>query len=170
MNGDTKLPAGLQEKIQQAAQEKQDAAQANAIPFPGALRDAFSPEQNIQVGQYTVRPFYELDFEVLQMVDHPLARMALGGDKFGEKLQDLRGRYAWVACWLLTHSLDEVDEVSQKGAESVLAASRREFGRKQLGDVLEVSKAVLEQFGRYFATVVGLVPAEEEEGKQSKKA
>lgn len=169
MNGDIIEPPGLREKIQQAQQEKQFIAEANAVPFPGALADAFSPQQDIKVGKYVVRPFYDLDFEVLQMVGHPLAKMALGGDQYGEKLQDLRGQNAWVACWLLTHDVDEVDEVSAKGPEYVLKASRREFGRLQLGGLLELSKAVLEQFGRYFSTVVGLVAADAEDSA-SKKA
>ena len=172
MNGDTEI-RGLQEKIQQAQQEKQVIAQANSTPFPGALGQAFSPCQDIIVKgngfSHKVRPFYELDFEVMQMCDHPLAKMALGGEQYGEKLQDLRGHHAWVACWLLTHDVDEVDEVSAKGRESVLKAARREFGRKQLGEVLEVSKAVLEQFTRYFNTVIGVVAPDADEGG-SKKA
>ena len=144
MNGDMNIP-GLQEKIEQAQQEKQVVAQANATPLPGALRDAFSPCQDITVSvgdkEYKVRPFYDLDFEVMQMCEHPLAKMAMGGEQYGDSLKDLRGHHAWVACWLLTHDLDEVDEVSAKGKEAVLKASRREFSRKQLGEILEVSKA-----------------------------
>lgn len=169
MNGEHNLPTGLVEKIEQAKQDREIAAQANATPLPGALRDAFSPQQDIVVGKYKVRPFYDLDFEILQMVDHPLARMALGGDKYGEKIQDLRGQSAWVACWLLTHDVDEVDTIAQNGKEAVQKAARKEFGRLQLGGLLEISKAVLEQFGRYFSTVVGLVPSEQE-GEPTKKA
>lgn len=163
------LPQGLLEKIEQAKQEKEILAQANSTPMPGALRDAFSPQQDIIVGKYSVRPFYDLDFEILQQIDHPLAKMALGGERYGEKIQDLRGQSAWAACWLLTHSVDEVDEMSANGHEAVLKASRKEFSRLQLGGLLEISKAVLEQFGRYFSTVVGLVPTETEEGNSSKK-
>lgn len=169
MNGEHNLPTGLVEKIEQAKQDREIAAQANATPLPGALRDAFSPQQDIVVGKYKVRPFYDLDFEILQMVDHPLARMALGGDKYGEKIQDLRGQSAWVACWLLTHDVDEVDTIAQNGKEAVQKVARKEFGRLQLGGLLEISKAVLEQFGRYFSTVVGLVPSEQE-GEPTKKA
>jgi hypothetical protein len=164
------LPKGLLEKIEQAKQDKEIIAQANSVPLPGALRDAFFPQQNIVVGKYVVRPFYDLDFEILQQIDHPLAKMAMGGSKFGDKIQDLRGQSAWAVCWLLTHSVDEVDELSANGPEAVLKASRKEFSRLQLGGLLEISKAVLEQFGRYFSTVVGLVPAETEEGSSSKKA
>lgn len=168
MNGEHNLPAGLVEKIEQAKAEKEVVAIANAVPLPGALRDAFSPQQDIVVSKYKVRPFYDIDFEILQMCEHPLAKMALGGEKYGEKIQDLRGQSAWLACWLLTHDVDEVDEVAQGGKEAVQKAARREFSRLQLGGLLEISKAVLEQFGRYFATVVGLVPAETE--GESKKA
>lgn len=154
MNGD--ITPDFQAKIEAAAKEKAIAAQANSTPLPGALRDAFSPQQDIVVGKYKVRPFYEIDFEILQMCDHPLAKMALGGEKYGEKLQDLRGQVAWTACWLLTHDVDEVDEISAKGVEAVQKAARREFGRLQLGGVIEISKAVIEQYVRYFSTVIGL--------------
>jgi hypothetical protein len=171
MTGDNhNLPKGLLEKIEQAKQEKEVIAQANSVPLPGALRDAFSPQQDIVVGKYSVRAFYDLDFEILQQIDHPLAKMAMGGDRFGEKFEDLRGQSAWSVCWLLTHSIDEVDDIASNGPEAVLKASRKEFSRLQLGGLLEISKAVLEQFSRYFSTVVGLIPSETEEGSSSKKA
>lgn len=154
MNGEHNLPPGLVEKIEQSRRENEVAGIANAIPLPGALRDAFSPQQNIDVGKYKVRPFLDMDFEVLQLCEHPLAKMAMGGEKYGEKIQDLRGPNAWLACWLMTHDADEVDTIAQMGREAVQKAARKEFGRLQLGGLLEISKAVLEQFGRYFATVV----------------
>ena len=169
MNGDDINIPGYREKIEAAQKEKAVIAEANSTPMPGALRDAFSPQQDIVVGKYVVRPFYDLDFEILQQIDHPLAKMAMGGSKFGDKIQDLRGQSAWAVCWLLTHSVDEVDELSANGSEAVLKASRKEFSRLQLGGLLEISKAVLEQFGRYFSTVVGLVPSETEEGGSSSK-
>jgi hypothetical protein len=168
MNGEQPMPPGLAEKIDQAKQNNEATVQANAIPLPGALRDAFSPQQDIVVGKYKVRPFYDIDFEILQMCDHPLAKMALGGEKYGEKIQDLRGKPAWVACWLLTHDVDEVDTISQNGKDAVVKVARKEFGRLQLGGLVEIGKAVQEQFGRYFSTVVGLVAAETE-GEESKK-
>lgn len=163
------MPPALAEKLAQAKADGEATAAANAVPLPGALRDAFSPCQDIPVGKYKVRPFYDLDFEILQMCDHPLAKMALGGERYGEKIQDFRGKSAWLACWILTHSVDEVDELSQQGASAVHAAARKEFSRLQLGGLLEISKAVLEQFGRYFATVVGLVAAESDDDAPKKK-
>ena len=72
MTGDNhNLPKGLLEKIEQAKQEKEVISQANSVPLPGALRDAFSPQQDIVVGKYSVRAFYDLDFEILQQIDHP---------------------------------------------------------------------------------------------------
>lgn len=170
MNGEHNLPPGLTEKIEQAKQDKAIAAVANATPMPGALRDAFSPQQEIAVGRYKVRPFYDLDFEVLQQVGHPLAKMAMGGDRYGEKVEDLRGANAWVACWLLTHDVDEVDALSQQGAEAVKKAARKEFSRLQLGGLLEISKAVLEQFSRFFSTVVVLEASQsDDDGAQPPK-
>lgn len=166
MNGD--ITKSLAEKIQQAETEKRVVAEANSVPLPGALREAFSPEQDIKVGKHTVRPFYEIDFEVLQMCDHPLARMALSGDKFGEKMADLRGRHAWIAAWLLCNDVDKVDEVSAQGKEAVEKAARREFGRLQLGPMVQLSAAVLEQFSRYFSTVIALEQSSDEGDKPKK--
>jgi len=169
MNGEHNLPPGLVEKIEQAKRDNEVAGIANAVPLPGALRDAFSPQQDIIVGKYKVRPFFDLDFEILQMCDHPLAKMAMGGEKYGEKIQDLRGTSAWLLCWLMTHDIDEVDELSLLGKEAVQKAARKEFSRLQLGGLLEISKAVLEQFGRFFATVV-ILEALSEDGDDKKKA
>lgn len=166
MNGDNieNSPA-YQAKIAAAAQDKALIAQANSAPLPGPLADAFSPCQDIIVKAegktFTVRPFYELDFEVLMQCKHPLANMALGGDKFGEKMQDLRGESAWLACWLLTTDLDEVETISEQGEKAIKKAARK-FGRMQLGGVLQISSAVIEQFSRYFSTVVQLESASEE--------
>jgi hypothetical protein len=165
------LPAALAAKLEQAKLDKEATQAANATPLPGALADAFSPQQDIIVGKYKVRPFYDLDFEILQMCEHPLAKMALGGERYGEKIQDLRGASAWLVCWMMTHDVDEVDELAQQGKEAVQKAARREFSRLQLGGLLEISKAVLEQFGRYFSTVVHLVAAESDgEDAPKKKA
>ena len=170
MNGENhNLPPEVFVKLEEARQESVIVNQANATPLPGALRDAFSPQQDIVVGKYVVRPFYDLDFEILQQIDHPLAKMAMGGEKFGEKIQDLRGQSAWSICWLLTHDVDEVDDMASKGAEAVIKASRKEFSRLQLGGILEITKAVLDQFSRYFSTVVGLVPSESDDAPVKKK-
>ena len=169
MNGEHNLPPALAAKLEQAKAERESTVAANAVPLPGALADAFSPQQDIVVGKYKVRPFYDIDFEILQMCDHPLAKMALGGERYGEKIQDLRGQSAWLACWLLTHDVDEVDTLAQAGKEAVQKAARKEFGRLQLGGLLEISKAVLEQFGRYFSTVVALVPVESDGDEPKKK-
>lgn len=170
MNGDTII----EQKIAQAQQDRQVVAEANATPLPGALGNAFTPCQNITVKaegkEFTVRPFYEIDFEVLQMCEHPLAKMALGGERYGEQVKDLRGEHAWVACWLLTTDVDTVDTVAEDGPKAVRKAARKVFSRMQLGGVLSVSKAVLEQFSLYFSTVVGLEEGGDKEGDAPKKA
>lgn len=170
MNGESLI----EQKIAQAQADKQVAAEANGTPLPGALANSFTPCQNIIVKaegkEFIVRPFYEIDFEVLQMCEHPLARMALGGEKYGEQVKDLRGEPAWIACWLLTTDVDTVDTVAEDGVKAVRKAARKVFGRMQLGGVLSVSKAVLEQFSLYFSTVVGLEEGGDKEGESPKKA
>lgn len=161
----------LAAKVQEAAAEKQVIAKANATPLPGALAEAFSPCQDIEVGEYKVRPFYDLDFEILQMMNHP---MAMDSSAFFAKLKDskitdLRGKDAWLVCWLLTNTPDEVDEVAEKGNVAIATASKKAFSRKQIGDIFKVQSACIEQFARYFSTVIGLVEADKEDSPAPKE-
>ena len=108
---------------------------------------------------------YDLDFEILQSLEHPLARMVLAGEKFGDKLGDLRGKNAWIACWLLTRSLDDAEKAWADG--KIAELSRKEFGRKQLGEITDLMKAVFAQFGGFFSTVSGFESVEDaKEGSQ----
>lgn len=170
MSGEN-INAKLEEKLAQVAKEREAIAKANATPLPGALAEAFSPCQNIVVDNYTVRPFYDMDFEILQMCGHP---MALDSSEYfkglgNAKVTDLRGKDSWVVCWLLTNDVDTCDEVSAKGKEAVIAAARKVWGRKQLGEILKVQSACFEQFARNFSTVVGLVEADKEDGEAAPK-
>lgn len=164
-------PITLEEAVDKAAAEKQIISSANAVPLPGALAEAFSPNQDIEAEGYKVRPFYDMDFEILQMVQHP---MAMDSQKFfaslkDAKITDLRGKEAWVVCWLLTTNVDEADAVASNGKETVLAAAKKAFGRKQLGELFKVQSACIEQFARYFSTVIGLTEAEREDKPAPKK-
>jgi hypothetical protein len=60
------------------------AARAAATPLPGVLVDVFAPAQDVKVGPYSIRPFYDVDFETMQLIEHPLAGVALGDTKDAE--------------------------------------------------------------------------------------
>lgn len=165
------LEEQLEAKVAQAAEEKKLAVQANAVPYPGPTAAAFSPCQDIEVEGLTVRPFYDMDFEVLQMCGHP---MAMDSQLFfanlkDAKITDLRGQDAWVVCWLLTTDVDSADELACQGKDAVIKAARKAFGRKQLGELFKVQSACIEQFARYFSTVIGLVEPDKEDAPAPKE-
>lgn len=166
MNGDTKLEA-FQQKIAETKLTEAANQKALSTPMPGALATAFAPVQDIEIHGYKVRPLYDLDFEILQSLKHPLAGMVLANEEYGNKLADLRGQKAWTAIWLLTRSLDDAEMAWVKGEIESLA--RKEFGRKQLGELTELMKAVFVQFAAYFSTVVGFESATEEKSDTPQK-
>ena len=164
------LEQQLEAKVAEAAKDKQLAAKANAVPLPGPLAEAFSPCQNIEAAGYQVRPFYDMDFEILQMCNHPMAMDSQGffAALKDAKITDLRGPDAWLVCWLLTTDVDEADGIASKGKDEVMKAARKAFARKQLGELFKVQSACIEQFARNFSTVIGLVEADKEDAPAPK--
>ena len=64
---------------------------------------------------------------------------------------------------LLTTDVDAADEIATQGKDAVVKAARKAFGRKQLGELFKVQSACIEQFARYFSTVIGLVEPDKED-------
>lgn len=149
---------------------------AMSEPLPGAVRDAFSPVQDIKVGPYSVRPCYDGDIEYLSLLKHPLheMRMRARASKSGqvENLYEPQGPKAWELCFLFTHSLDEIDEIVAKGGLSALqTGAKKEFSRKQLLALVEISNAAVQQYVLYWQPVLGYGAAapEGEDGEAEKK-
>jgi hypothetical protein len=168
-----------QEQIEkrQREQETEDAAarQAAGKPLPGPTADAFAPQPEIKVGEYSVRPFCDADFETLQFLDSPLVKMmaaAFGGQKSeedGEKIirKVSHGQHAWDICYVLTTPADEVDSLLKTGgADAVKAAAKKKFGnRLPTGAVIKIVMAAIDQMNKSWETMLGYgAPEDKKEG------
>ena len=148
-----------------ARHEREDNAgrRAAAEPLPGPLRDAFAIQPNITVGPFSVRPFYDIDFEFLALLQHPLHKMMTANE--GDFVP--RGPHAWELCWIMTRDPDEVEAVVKEGGVDKLRASaRKEFGKMRLPALGEISKAIVAQLTGYWSPVMEYGPAKQE-GEQS---
>lgn len=136
---------------------------AAATPLPGPMAEAFALDQDIVVGQYRVRAFVDIDFEFLAALHHPLDAMfkdVMEGRVDAEGLPPSQmlptGAAAWQAYWIMTRSVDEVEEMLSKpgGDKELTAAAKKEFGRYQTKHLVQLYKAVLEQINRSNSTIV----------------
>lgn len=162
----TGLPA---EKLADHFLRQQTNAAAMAEPLPGAVRDAFAPMQDIEVGPYKVRPCYDGDIEYLSLFDHPLHEMRLRAQAAGsgeiENLYQPQGPMAWELCYLFTHSLDEIDAlVEEGGLDALRKEAKKEFSRKRLAALVAISEAAIQQYGLYWQPVLSYGASESGDG------
>ena len=166
------IESRIAEKV--AKQSAEDAAgrTAAALALPGPLVDIFAPQPEIQVGKYSVRAFYDADFEFLQLLGHPFAAFAVGQTGELETFVP-RGPIAWQLFWLMTRPVTEAEAAFQdkaKGVDWIKADARREFGNYQLGALFTLYKAVVKQLTIYASSVVGYGAADTGEAKDGEEA
>ena len=158
-------------------------ARAATEPFPGPLRDAFSPQPDIRVGPYTVRAMCDADYEYFSWLKHPLAQLDLKsvirqeqGDtdaKFEAVLGGIlpTGPGIWQMAWIMTRSIEVCDEQFTKhGADSVRQAARLEFGKLQSSALTALYVACVKQFSTYWSTVLEYGAASEPAGEDGEEA
>ena len=146
------------------------AVRAAATAKPGPLADIWSLAPNIKVGQFSIRPFYDLDFEFFQELDHPFAAFAMGNADAIEGFIP-RGPDAWQLIWVMTRPVADVEAVFQsEGAEGVKLAAKREFGVYRLGALAALSEAVMKQLAVYASSVAGYEANDLEEKKGDQEA
>lgn len=155
----------IEEKIKQAvrqAKEEDSAAMiASATALPGALQDVFSVQPDIKVGKYSIRPFFDADFEWLQALGHPFAAFAIGDTKNLTEFVP-RGPHAWQLFLLLTRTPTDVDNLFiESGAERFKAEAKKEFGGYQLGALFKLYEACVKQLAIYASSVIQYSPAED---------
>lgn len=140
------------------------AKQAAATPLPGPLKTAFAIDPSIKVGDWSVRPFYDIDVEILQALNHPLYEMMMAS-MTGNPVEVTflpRGPLAWQVSWLLTHTPDDAEEAIKDGTFAEKA--KAEFSRLQMGAIVALCRAALEQMQNYGKTLVSYgAPAKEGE-------
>lgn len=159
----------VQEGLARQQAEDKAGAVAAATPFPGPLRDIYAGQQEIPVGRWKVRMFWDADFEILEQLNHPLASFLAAA--VAGKPQEIngytgRGATAWQVNWLLTRPIKEAYAfLRQHGPDGVTQAARDEFGELQLLELSQFVGPVMEQITRYWAPAPA--PEEKAEGEQS---
>lgn len=111
MNGEPETIAGIPAAIVQEALEKRETAKhANAMPFPGPLKDAFSIVPNIQVDKFSVRPFYDGDYDIICTLGNPLGELMASTISGKSSNTDYfpRGQTAWEICYLFTNGIEKM--------------------------------------------------------------
>ena len=160
----------IAETVKRQRAEEQVGKFAASLALPGPLVDVFAPQPAIQVGKYSVRQFFDADFEYLQFLKHPFAAFAVGQTA---ALQSFipRGPEAWQLFWIMTNPVETVDaEFANHGEAGVKAAAKREFGSYQLGALFALYQAIVKQLTIYASSVVGYGPADTgEEGEDAKE-
>lgn len=68
-------PSPTNELLERELAKQEAAKQANSMPLPGALAQAF-PVENVRYGKFIVRPMTASDMAVLQKVDSPFCSLA----------------------------------------------------------------------------------------------
>ncbi len=127
---------------------------AQRDPMPGPVADAFAVLSDIEVGPFKVRPIYDIDFMFLKQLSHPLHEYMLSQDKQDITIS-MRGETCWELCYIFTHSVDDVESMLKKGVDIFRQACADEFGKKyQMNALLEINKAIFEQFRLYWEPVL----------------
>lgn len=156
----------IQQTLDKQFKEDQAGRVASAVPLPGALADVFALHQDIEVGRWSVRPFYDIDFEFLQNLRHPLfGTLMKQAGQFAGEVEEFtpRGEHAWTLCWMLTRR-PEVTEgylSATGGDKKLLADARKEFGMLQYRALEAVVKAAVTQMTNYWNPVISYGPAAE---------
>lgn len=137
---------------------------AASTAMPGPLKDAFAISPNITVGPYSIRPFYDIDYEFLEMLNHPLDRMfkdvmegKVDKDGMPETKFLPRGLPAWQAFWMMTRPVDDTEALLATGAEGIKELNqlaRAEFGRLQTKALGPLFEAVMQQVALSNSTAV----------------
>ncbi len=175
-NMDTIPPAVAARQAQQDAEDDAGRrAAGKALPGPAAA--AFDPQQNLKVGEYSVRPFCDADFETLQFLGNPLQEMvaiALSGESGDRETQTKkiieqvsRGQHAWDICFVQTRQADAIDDLLRtEGVDGLKRAAKKAFGNKlPTMTIISIVMAVIDQMNRSWETKLGYgAPAKEGEG------
>lgn len=169
------IPKEIQEKVQAAAQAlaQEDAvgAQAQAVLFPGPLKQVFAPKQDIDVRSWKVRPFYDADWETFAALNHPiddLRKQAMANvragktqDEVNTERMEVRGPMVWQMAYVLTTPCREVRKLlREKGVAGLNDAAEEKFCETDAFELKDLAEAVMEQMGRYFAPTIGHGPAD----------
>lgn len=148
-----------------------EAAGALSEPFPGPTRDIFATAQDIVVGKWKVRPFYDLDFLLLEELEHPVSKI-MKASMAGEDIKDdyvPSGPSAWQLFWIMTRPPEETEELlAEKEIAFLNSNARKEFGKLSFAVLVKLYEAVVKQIGICTSGNVAYgAPTEEGEARQA---
>jgi hypothetical protein len=159
------------EKAREIIEDRKTLAEANRIPFPGALASAFAAPQTIEIGGYKIRPFFDGDIDTLQTLEHPLSRM-LDKDaenSWGEDIKSTRGQMAYNLCYLMTTPIEEIEklvETTENWVPEFERLAKAKFKHVVYRMLVGLQTAVVQQFVASHVTVVGFDQADESGGQK----
>lgn len=164
------MEAAIAAKVAEFKQLDGPAKRAAATALPGPLADAFALNPNIQVGPYSIRPFFDIDFEFLALLKHPLDEQfkdVMEGKEFVNRFLP-RGLPAWQAFWIMTHTVDETEALlmqpNGEGIAELNFLAKKEFSRLPTKALSLLFEAVMKQVTISSSTAVEYGPAKEGEG------
>lgn len=121
------MVADLARRKSEAEAERASERSAAAKPHDA---DFFAAAPDILLGSWRVRPFYDVDWEFLQALDHPWYHImvaAFAGQSC-ERTFIPRGKDAWQLAWVFTRPTTAVEaELQAGGAVQVNDKARAEF-------------------------------------------
>lgn len=149
----------------------QQALGALTEPLPGPTRDIFAVAQDIPVGKWRVRPFYDLDFVLLEELQHPVGRI-MKATMAGEEVKDdyiPSGKTAWQLFWVMTHPPEDTEQLLANNLLFELdAAAKKEFGKLSFAALVKLYQAVVKQIGICTSGNIAYgAPTEEGEARQA---
>jgi hypothetical protein len=144
------IEAKVAEMAAQTKATDKAAAHALAEPLPGPTRDIFAVAQDILVGKWRVRPFYDLDFVLLEELNHPVAKI-MKASMSGEDAKDdyiPSGKSAWQLFWVMTRPPETTEAILANDNISELnTLARGEFGKLSFAALVKLYEAVVKQIG-----------------------
>lgn len=150
----------------------QEAIHALVEPLPGPTRDIFATVQDIAVGKWKVRPFYDLDFVLLEELNHPIAKI-MKASMSGEDAKDdyiPSGQSAWQLFWVMTRPPEETEALlaAERRLPELNSLARKEFGKLSFAALVKLYEAVVKQIGICTSGNVAYgAPTEEGEARQA---
>lgn len=158
------IPIGSADRVEEIQAKREAVKEANAVPFPGALKDAFDIAPEIIVGDYRIRPFYDGDYDILASLENPLASaMAEVMERKDSKTDYLpRGQTAWEICYLFTNPIEQALDEIKSGTFKENA--KQKFFKLRIAGLVAIHEAVMKQLAAYWSTAVGYESIEDDEG------
>lgn len=164
--GDTIVPIGQSERVAEIQEKRASVMEANAAPFPGSTRDAFSIVPDIKVDKYSIRPFYDGDYDILTELNNPLSELMAANIEGREAKKDYvpRGQPAYEICYLFTTAIEDAVKEIKDGTFKENA--RNSFFKLRLAGLIEIHNAVMKQLGIYWSTTIGYGASDEEDSSK----